>query len=95
MPGDPEVIWCGTQGPLPPLQVLGAASDGGVGERVVRIILTLRKRRDTGGPTFTNHIQCGGGCGGPPLGVIVSVTGGGGGISNNYYDAAQPAGKKI
>ena len=46
--GHPGGIWSGDQGPQPPLQVLLAASDGGVGRKLLRITLPRRERRDTG-----------------------------------------------
>ena len=58
--------------------MLGVASDGGAEGRVLWRTLLQRERRDTGGPTDIHHIQCGGGHGGPPLGVLGIVMGGGG-----------------
>ena len=78
MPGHHGGIWRGAQGPPPPPQVLGAASDGGVGGVLLQRTLQRRERCDTGGTTITHHIQCGGGCGGLPLGFLGSGTGRGG-----------------
>ena len=41
---------------------------GGKGGRVLRDRFQGREGRDTGRPTFTHHLQCGGECGGMPLG---------------------------
>ena len=76
MTGHPGGIWCGAQGPLPPLQVLGAAEDGGTGGRLLHRTLPRRYRRQSGRPTFTHHLQCGGGLGVTPLGVLGGGTGG-------------------
>ena len=70
MPGHLGDIWIGNQVPPPPLQVLGVASYGGTSGRVIRRTLLWIERRDTGGPTVAHHIQCGGGHGGPPLGIF-------------------------
>ena len=94
MPGHPVGICRGSQGPPLPPQVLGVAPDGGAGGRVLQRTLTRRERHDTVGPTVTHHIQCGGGCVGPPLGVLGSGTGGGD-RSDNNNDVAQPSGKTI
>ena len=53
---DPGGIWSGTQGPLPPTHVLGEATDGGVGRRIIQRTLQWGERCDTGGPDFTHHI---------------------------------------
>ena len=82
-------IWCRSQGPPTPTQVLRAASYGGVGGRVLWRTLPRRERRNTRGSTVSHHLQCGGGHDGPPLGVLGDGTGEG--SSSNYNgDTAQP-----
>ena len=63
----PGGIWRGDQGPPPPPQVLGAAEDGGIGGRLIWRTLPRIERRHSGRTTVSHHLQCGGGCGGPPL----------------------------
>ena len=75
MPGHPGGIRRGDQIPPPSTKVSGAASDYGAGGRLLQITLMRRDRRDTGVTTVSQHLQCGGGCSGLPLGVL------GGGIS--------------
>ena len=70
MHGDPGEIWRGSQVPPPPTQVLVETPDGGAGGGVLRRNLLRGESRDTGKPTVANHIQCGGGNSGPPLGII-------------------------
>ena len=72
-------IWRRAQGPPPPPHVLGEASDGGAGGRVLQRTLLRRERRHPGRPTVAHHLQCGGGRGGLPLGILSGGTGGGGG----------------
>ena len=48
MPGYPGGIWCGDQGPPPTLQILGDATDGGTGGRVLRKKLPRGEKCDTG-----------------------------------------------
>ena len=69
MPRYPGGIWCGAQGPTTPPWVLVEAPGGGKGGKVLQRTLTLGERRDTGGPTASHHLQCGGGRSGPPLGI--------------------------
>ena len=60
-------IWSGTTGETDASGVLEQIHDGGKGGRVLRDWIQGREGRDTGRPTVTHHLQCGGGCGGPPL----------------------------
>ena len=78
MPGHPGGIWRGSQGPPSPLHVLGKASDGGACRGVIRSTLLWGGRHDTGVPTVTHHLQCGGGHSGTPLGGTGSGGNGGG-----------------
>ena len=66
--GNPGGIWRG----------LGAASDGGTGGRVIQRTFPWIERRNTGVYTIAHHLQCGGGSGGTPLGVLGGGTGEGG-----------------
>ena len=70
VPVYPGGIWHWAQGPTPPPQVLGAASDGGAGRRVLRRNLPQRERHETLRPTAAHHIKCDGGYSCPPLGVL-------------------------
>ena len=72
-------VWSGSQGPLPPPQVLREASDGGAGGRVICRTLKRWDSHDTGVTTVTHQLECGGGHSGPPLGVLGRVTSAGGG----------------
>ena len=76
MPRNPGGIQRGDQGPPPPLQVLGAALDGGTVGRVLRRNPPRRERRHSGIPTVAYHIKCSGGRGGPPLVILGGGTGG-------------------
>ena len=69
MPGYPGGIWCGSQGTLPYIQVLREALYVGVGGRVLLINLLRVDIRDAGGTAVAQHLQCGGGPSGPPLGI--------------------------
>ena len=69
MCGDPREIWRGYQVPLTPPKVLGKATYGGVGGRVLHRTLLRGERHDSGGTTFTQHIQRGSVSSGPPLGI--------------------------
>ena len=73
MPGDPGVIWCGSQGPLPPPQVLGESPDGGKVSRVLQRTLPWGERCDGGVPAVSHHLQCGGGHSGPPMGIYHGI----------------------
>ena len=67
VPGYPGGIWFGSQGPLPPPQVLVESSDGGAGGRVIRITFLWGERRGAGGPAVAQHLQCCGLRSGLPL----------------------------
>ena len=67
MPGDPGGVWYGDQGPLPPLKLIGEATDGASGGRVLRGTLLTGERCDSGGTTFAQHIQHGSEISGLPL----------------------------
>ena len=85
MPVHPGWIWSASQVPPPPLQVLGEASDGGSGGRVLRRNLTQIDRCHSGQPTIAHHLQIVGGRGGLPLVILGGGTGGG---SNEDREAA-------
>ena len=94
MNGNTGGIWHGSQVPPPPLQVLGEAEDGGADGKVIWITLPQRERRHSGRPNVAHHLQCGGGRGGPPLGILGGGTGGGG-SSDEDGDVAQTAERTI
>ena len=66
---DPGGIWCEAQGSLTPLQLLVEAPYGGKCGRVLWLTLLLGDRCDAGGPAVAQHLKCGGGCSGLPLGI--------------------------
>ena len=61
-----EGIRGGTMSETAAAGVLEKIHDGGKGGRVLRDRIQGRAGRDTGQPNVTHHLQCGGGCGGPP-----------------------------
>ena len=69
MHGDLVGIWCGDQGRFNYLKLLGEATDGGAGGRVLCKTLLWGESRDSGGTTFDQHIQRGGGSSVTPLGI--------------------------
>ena len=77
MTGYPGGIWRGSQGPSPPLKVLGEAEDGGAGKRVLCITPLRRERGHPGRPTVAHCFQCGGGRDGLTLEIPGGGTGGG------------------
>ena len=73
VPGYPRGIWCESQGPPPPPQVLEEATYDGTGRRVLWGTLPQGESWDGGGPTFSYHLQRGGGC----IGLSLVIPGGG------------------
>ena len=69
MPGYPGGLWCGAQGPSPPSTVLSESEGGGKSGRVLRCTLPRRERGYPERPTVAHNFQCGGRCGGSPLGI--------------------------
>ena len=67
-PGDIVRVRGGTTSETAAAGVLEKVHDDGTGGRVFRDRFQGREGSDTGRPTVTLHIQCGGGCGGYPLG---------------------------
>ena len=72
----PRGVWCGSQGPSPPPNLLEEVEDGGAGGRVLHSTLPQRSRGHLGRPTVPHHFQCGSGCSGLSLGIPCGGTGG-------------------
>ena len=79
-PGYLGEIRGGTTGNTDAAGVLEQIHNGGKGGRALRDQIQGKEERDTGRPNVTHHLQCGGGCGGPPLGHSSS----GGGRDTGY-----------